>query len=395
MFHSKFIRSLQPKYFFLGIALGFISCCVAGFFISKTARLHHFIRMFDPISATMHYYPTAHEMLATARRHVSRDKILVLIGGSSIFRGTGQNPNDVWSLALQKSLGDKFKVLNYGIDGGSLPTFGGVVFRMLREEYSKIIFVSTCTYSNPGPMTGSPAYSYFFWDAYYKKLFHPDENEQRTIEKLRREQLQTASGIEQHLLSFLDSIFYFKNLWNWVGYRYLFSVWMRSDENTPFQARRRYVEKITPDLDDIRVKVANDHERFKSEADGFNRMIFRFTDFSKHPLQMNQKKGAEVRKQYEQAFSPRYRPNILCVVVNENPRHIASLSKKAHTGHKFLINKTCTMLKNFGYNTIYIGHDFSPEDYFDGGHLAASGGHKIAAQVATKVKEIAVLNGYY
>ena len=133
---------LRPKYFLGGFVLGFVICCAAGYVISSKARLNHFSRFYLAIEPQTLYYPTASELLQTVRHKVPKDKILVLVGGSSIFRGAGQDPNEIWTDNLQQLLGDKFKVLNYATDGASFSSYGGVVFRMLREEYPKLIFVA-------------------------------------------------------------------------------------------------------------------------------------------------------------------------------------------------------------------------------------------------------------
>lgn len=383
---------LKPTYFFAGIILGFLICCLAGYAVSHKARFAHFNRFYNIINPQIYYYPTAHELLATAQ-HIVKDKnkVMVLIGGSSVFRGTGQNPEDVWSKELQKQLGKQYVVLNYGVDGGTFTSFGAVAFRMLIERYQKVIFVSTCSPS-ASPIDGIDIYRYLFWDAYYKKLFHPDSTEAIEIESAKAKQM-TLKGMEQHILSQLDSHLYFQNLWNWMAYRVGFTVWSEFSGTTPFRARRRFVEPST-DLAAIRENVLKDASRFDGEVAMFAKIIEKSIDVNKTPLQMNPEKVQEARLSYEHAFSPRYRNQILCVLINENPRQLSKLSHKHLIAHDVVMKQTYKMLGELGYHAIAIGQHFLADDYFDGGHLYVSGGKKVAAEVAREVKKIALANGY-
>src|SRR5262245_23735042 len=120
LFKTQIRKFLLPRSFIVGLILGFLGCCTAGYMISKHARFYHFTRFFTAIQPAAYlYYPTPEELLLTARHIVSPDKILVLIGGNSVFRGTGQNPDELWSMELQKLLGNQFKVLNYAMDGAT------------------------------------------------------------------------------------------------------------------------------------------------------------------------------------------------------------------------------------------------------------------------------------
>lgn len=393
------IKLLRPKYFFFGVLLGFLTCCIAGHYVSTKARFQDFARFFPAITPQSHYYPTANELLATARHDVSHDKILVLIGGNSVFRGVGQNPSELWSLQLQKLLGDKFKVLNYAIDSATMNSFGGVSFRMLSEEYPKIIFVTTTLPLPAGPIDGSEPYSYLFWDAYYKNLFHPDENIKKTIDHVRKNQLSTAKGAEQHLLSFLDSFFYFRNLWNWVGYHYAFTLRSTYIQYKLFKPRSRYTNQYDKDLQKHIDAHMKDPEKYKSfqklALSELTTTINRYFDFSKTPPQPNELAFTNEIQNFDESFPRRDHAKILCVIVDRNPQYLSILPKKLQIAQKKIINRARSMLERTGYHAIGVGQDFSSDDYGDALHLSTSGGKKLAAQIAKEVKHIAETNGYY
>ena len=386
-------KYLNPKCFIFGILIGFIFCCIYGYFISRTADLGQFSRFYRLIQPESFYYPTASELLETARHSVAKDKILVLIGGSSVLRGTGQDPDEVWSDTLQQLLGDQYKVLNYAADGASFSSFGGAAFRMLRQEYPKIIFIAGAYQLNSeGRMDGLPPYDYLFWDAYYKHLFSPSQNEAEIIKKIRKEEMSSKEGMELHLMSFLDSYFYFRNLWNWVSYHYLFTMFSEFVYNHPFKPRHIYHEEL---LDPPLEKRFIDEESFRNYQKIIQQTVVgQINDFSQNPLQIKPNVLASAMDGYDKVFQPEDRNKILMVLTTYNTRIIASIPKKFQNGYWTTNEQTHILLKNLGYHVIDVGKDFSGDDYLDIAHFRASGGKKAADQVAAEVKKIAELNGY-
>ncbi|MEI9897640.1 MAG: hypothetical protein WDN28_28220 [Chthoniobacter sp.] len=66
------------------------------------------------------YYPTASQLVAVARAQCppTANKTLVVLGGNSVFNGSGQKRNELWSRALQEQLGDHYQVVNFSAPGG-------------------------------------------------------------------------------------------------------------------------------------------------------------------------------------------------------------------------------------------------------------------------------------
>lgn len=382
---------LKPSYFFSGVVAGLIACSVAGQLVSQHFRYNHFTRFFSPISNTLDYFPVAHELLATAQHKISPDKILVLIGGSSILRGDGQNEDDLWSVRLQKKLGSQYQVLNYGFNGAQFPGFGGVAYRVLSEHYKKIIFVSTCALSEANEMDGGKTYGYLFWDAYYKNLFHPNALEAKQIKQFRRAQLKTNNGIELHLMSYLDSKLYFRNLWNWVGYRYFFTVWNRNAYPQTLQARRHFRD-IKIDNESLVATTRLNMERFQSEIDRLHSFSFdKQVDFKSHHLSSTKK--AELKQAYNDIFAEHYRPNSLCIFSTYNSRHTSKLSKEEQMAYNILMKDAVAVTQSLGYNTMTT-KNLVPNDYVDYMHHVASGGNKVADQAAKEINTIAKKRGY-
>lgn len=389
---KKLIKWFYPKYFVSGIFIGFLLCCIAGFIVSKSARFSHFNRFFRIIQPESHFYPTISELIATVRHEMDTNKILILVGGSSIMRGVGQNPGELWTKQLQMFLGDRFKVVNFAANGAGASSFAGVAFRVLVEEYNKIIYVSDCPSFGQGSVDGVNPYTYIFWDAYYKNLFHPDKAEKKIIAQIKKNEIKDQKeGLELHLMSYLDSIFYFKDFWNWVSYRLVFTVWNNFSYATPFKPRLRYIEDV---LDLKKIKIQNENARFQEEVDHINNTVDGLVDLSKNPPQYREDVLIRVRTSFDEGFTLRYRSKILCIIPSDNPKHLSHISTKLQQASKYVNQQMRDLLTALNYHAIEIGQDFLPEDFYDGRHLSASGGNKVAKKVAKEVENIAAINGY-
>src|SRR3954464_9060059 len=130
---------LHAGLYFVGVLVGFGACVFAGHELSGTTRFDNYVRMFVPIQPQMQYYPSPFQLVNTAAKLYVPGTTLVIVGGSSIFRGTGQNASDLWSKKLQSELGDGYTVVNFSIDQQSMESFGAVAFRILRQKFDKVV----------------------------------------------------------------------------------------------------------------------------------------------------------------------------------------------------------------------------------------------------------------
>src|SRR4051794_40437780 len=101
--------------FTVSLVLGLGGLAVAGRTVAYVNQFDDFLRFHAQISPSTYYYPTASQVIALARASLRPDQVLVVIGGSSIMHGNGQGSAEVWTLALQRDLGDGFKVVNLAL----------------------------------------------------------------------------------------------------------------------------------------------------------------------------------------------------------------------------------------------------------------------------------------
>lgn len=381
-FEQKVIRvqewfALLPALPFLaGAMIGFISCCILGRVAATHFVFGDFVRFSNPIQPQSFFYTTASEILSHVSHTVPKEKTLIVVGGASYFRGLGQNRSEVWTLDLQRRLGPSHAVVNLGIDSASPTDFGGTMYEVFSKTYPTVDYVANTGSTETGEPDGGDVYRYLFWDAYYKHLLPEFVREFEPVQDLRRREMADASGLELHLGKWLDAQVYACDLWTFVGYNYLFTIWSSEPEvrDSPFKARREYTEKDRNDFPTIQRDLQASPE-YRSRYEGF---AHEAADNPPSPSGW-----AETNRRRLKMFPPRLRPNCFLVLVRGNPFFMQTLSDKGRMQFEEIFSTSATGMKEAGYSVVeFSPNTFTPDDFFDAGHYMASGGKKMAAGVA-------------
>ena len=95
-------RHLAPHALFAGMAISFLGCCLAGYVASHHNPFAHVERFHLYLTPESLFYPTASQVRELARSELQREKIAVIIGGSSRLHGTGQPLHSVWTRRLTR-----------------------------------------------------------------------------------------------------------------------------------------------------------------------------------------------------------------------------------------------------------------------------------------------------
>jgi len=388
---KRFVAWLPALPVLVGIILGFGVCCMMGRVAAASFNFSHFERFFGPIQPQTNFYATASELVSHVRRKIPKDKTLVLIGGASYFRGTGQNPDEVWSRELQNLLGDKYRVVNFAIDQAGMTDFAGAAFQVLAREYPHMIYVANMAPQGNGNdgVDGGETYRYVFWDAYYKHMLYGDLVWQADVTSRQRAQLKTQSGLELHLGKFIDSFTYACDLWSYVGYRYFMTVWNDSFSGEPFRNRRSIIEGGDPNMLNHQRETRLDKE-YTATMEERNKGYIQngtYLDKDGHVLPVTDSWN-NTSKQISHLFPADLHKQCLIVILHSNHYFMKSLTPIDWKRYEVMFKASEEACKKAGYPVIQVGHDFSADDYVDAGHFMASGGRKIAHQVADKIKEM-------
>jgi hypothetical protein len=378
---------LSPRLFLGGVILGFVLCCLAGRLVSKRPMFEHFVRFHQGIDPESNFYATASELVSQVRGTIPRTKILVLVGGASYFRGAGQNADELWTGELQRLLGNNYAVVNFASDGAGITAFAGVAFQVLAQEYPRIICVSSGSPVSPDPIDGGAVYSYIFWDAYYKGMIPlpaPWSDQIRALASLERRDPATQ---ELHLGRWIDSFSYGCDLWNYVGYKYFFTVWGDNAQHSPFLARRDYSDAVDSNHRQEQLDFRSNRDYAKRYEDGnrgFATVGFvRGADGAWKPIEGA---FAPVADEAAKMFPAHLRSRCYIVFVRANPYFMQTFSDDDWKRLETIYLQGERAYKSAGYNVVQLKPtDFSSDDFWDGGHFMASGGRKVAKAVAMQI----------
>ena len=383
------ISALPAWPFFLGIVVAFTVCAVAGRIVSERPLFENFVRFFSPIQPQRSFYPTASQLVAHVRHTVPVTKTLVLVGGASYFRGTGQNPGELWTHELQRQLGSRYAVVNFAIDQADLTAFAGVVFTILSREYPKIVYVANGNVASGAPVDGGPDYRYLFWDAYYKNLLPPSVADTPAVRALRREQLLEPAALEVHAGQWLDQLAYACDLWTYLGYKNFFTVWTDEHRTAPFDPRRQAREGDDPGLLASQQAIRRD-AAYIAHSEKHARRVARTG------LMLDQKNrwvpNPAVWKRFEEScrtmFPEDLRSKSLVVLLRANPFFLQTLTPDERLRTEQIYRLSRDTYERTGYQVLALrAEDFTADDYLDGGHFMASGGAKIARAVALHLED--------
>ncbi|MBI5381998.1 MAG: hypothetical protein HZA31_08870 [Opitutae bacterium] len=347
------------------------------------------MRFFHPLQPQTLFYLTAQELVAYVEATVPRDKILVLVGGSSYFRGTGQNPDELWSHELQRLLGDRYAVVNYAIDQAGISAFAGVVHQILSPRYPRIVYVSSGTPFYNDPLDGGETYRHLYWDAYYKGMLKHDPVWQERVQREIARELRTDAGKELHLGKRLDAVTYACDLWQWIGYHWLFTVWSDYYPAHPFRPRGKYVEFDDPSIAEAQRRNRDDTEaRKRHEANNLWFARVGYVEKSDGQWELEPQTKVQITERYDRFLLPAVRSRTLIVLLYGNPFFQQSLTAADHARVRSTVQLTQDIAEGLGYQAVQAGADFPPEDFVDAGHFMASGGRKIARIVAEKIQSM-------
>jgi hypothetical protein len=399
----QWIRLISFRIFLVAFVITLIGMSLLGRWCSEQNLYPHFTRFHQLIYPESLYYPTISQLRALVKHRLQdRNKIGVIVGGSSVFNGVTQTPKELWTNHLQELLGDRYEVINLALRSGSIQGGGGITAQSLLNEGYKIIFTSDISLINFfWPFDGGDVFNYFLWDALYKGLIKNYPPLQNEINRFRKGQTQIN---EVKLRMWLDSIFYFNDLWTTIGYKYFFTVWnMLSAGNSPLapftkpraqfpDPETNYEPKPVPERYEA-IEASNDRA-IQIEQDAIVDACTGLHDLSQGSWVPYQLRIEALDYQFKAIFPEHFRSHTLVVMPYRSRYYFDTLKPSYRDCWKSSIALASERLQRAGYWATGVGENFTAEDFGDGVHLVASGGVKLAEAIAPKIQEIALRNGY-
>jgi hypothetical protein len=389
---EKFGQRLSPVLLFIGIVGGFSLMVLAGSWAGKQNLFVAYERNYPLISPEGYFYPSLNNLTELVSHVASKRKILVLVGGNSVFLGVGQKKEQLWTKELQRDLGSDFAVVNLAFRGAELTEMGAIVAEVLSNRYPRLVYVTSETSPMRMELSGAGRpYEYLYWQA-------------QASGKLGKTTLSSKEGhliganhareplTEAELRGYLDYWSHASDLWNYIGYNYVFTVFnfIKYPPEHFFEARRNS-EDLVGELPPIPQRFT-----FQEQSMQIVRSLFQFS--------VEKSAGGELgikttvfdafMRDARGAFPDAFKPRTLILLAYNAPYFSDQLSQDEHAAYEFAFSQGKSCLQKAGYHAVLIGPDLTNEDFADRVHLAASGGQKMARDTAPEIRAMAVQLGY-
>jgi lysophospholipase L1-like esterase len=387
---------LRPWYFITGFLAGLLLLSWAGRHVSATDYHKGFTRFHPMISPENYYLPTVAEMSSMVRSRCRSDQVLVLVGGNSIHYGVGQPPGKIWTDELQRRLGDRFCVINFAFRGASVTDGAALIAEVLREEFPKQIYVANTSPVLSTDPLGTDGYRFLFWEAYHKDLLMDWPSRTIWTKDYDRRKPAASPSSGNQLSARLDQALRYRDLWNWVGWNYVFTVSAPLNPYPPalFRPKRRFAD-TEPDVDAIPVG-----QRYRADGVAIEMQITRgfFTQVSERSAEGGWRVTAASREDFlqfaEMAIPGPLKSRTLIVLSQNSPFYLEKLTTDERQRNDVVYATGVELWQEAGYAAMTYGPGLTAADFVDRTHLTARGGVKLAHMVAPQITEIAKRLGY-
>ncbi|MDY3551790.1 hypothetical protein R5W24_000869 [Gemmata sp. JC717] len=386
----------RPLPVLLGLAVGFLGCCVAGRVAARQQPFKNFVRFHPGIAPESHYYPTYSQTLNLARQHVKPDTTLVLVCGNSVLYGVGQRPAHLWSKHLQEELGDDYVVLNMAMRGSHPNEFGGLIAEQLAADGVRLVVVTIGSEGGGwGGLWDGQFYRYFFWDAWGKGqlLPHPPRDRWLTDEFEAQYEYkgddpavrkvldaQRREALEFRHRGRIDGVAYAADLWTYIADRYRGTVWTPMKYPKFWQPHRELADHEPGAL----VPWEAGHQ--PATVDPELRILrgqFQ-TGVGYNLLRGNYYR--EVGEQYKKFLPPSLEERVLFVLRMEGMYYRNKLPPDERKEYDEVFRRYRDAVRQAGLNVELVGERYEERDYADRSHLSESGGRKLATDLAPTIR---------
>ena len=383
-----------PAVLLLGVVCAFVACCLAGRVVAARNPFAGFQRFHPHITPQTLFYPTASQVRALGRARLDRDRIAIVVGGSSVLRGFGQQPDELWTRHLQAQLGDGYRVLNLAMNGACPAEFGGTAAEMLAQDFPRLIFIGDIfPYQLAAPEISDEArraavpqgatYDWFFWDACCKGLLPADTERRQAVDAWLRLHASDTRLSELTRGLRVDAVVYSRDLWTGLAHDRFSTVWAPL-LTTPFTRPRR----MYADLDATLALVSRD-VRYPTASAGTTMGLLRGAAALGQSTDL-----PNLEKAHALVFPRSLRGRTLLLAVRYSPYYEVQLSAAERAGYRAFFPSLVRGLEKLGFAALAVETDCGKEDFFDLCHLNESGGRKLAAKVAPAVRRLARRLGY-
>jgi hypothetical protein len=378
-----------------GVLVGFLACVSVGRSYSMRGTLSDVERLHPAVAPETNFFATSTQLAAAVARRARHGRVIVVVGGNSIFYGSGQPAEQLWTRELQRLLGDRFAVCNLALRGATFAEGGAVVAEILHGRGHRVIYVANTSVAGSATPFEGP-YAYLFWDAYFKGALTADPARDATIPAAlaaaRKEPAKRDALIGQRL----NGALFFNDLWTAFAYERAatsYSHLLLPDLWAPRSASR---DTEGPPPADLAQRYRPEVRAFETRiVGGVARNMMR-RDEAGH-LVPNEAEGRwHVADRLNPVALPRaLRERTVMAVIHDSSYYIDLQPGDGPAEYRAAVAESARRLRAMGFaDAVPVGADFTPADYADRAHLAPAGGAKMAAALAPAVRGLAERLGY-
>ena len=385
---ERLSRFLSPSWFFAGLAMGMALCIWAGNWAAHQNVYAARSRFFFKVSPEGYVYPTVENLCEFVRRRAPKDKILVLVGGSSISLGVGQLNENLWTKKLQEKLGPDFAVVNIAFRGCSFSSVSLPLAEMLSKEYARWYYVSDVSLAvEPSwlftPGTATYPYRYFLWHSWLNGKLLPNPVRDAELKKafFAGDEGVRLRAQEDALRGLWEIVANSSSLWNFIGDQYFFPAYFyRLPPQVPFWTPRKQLE----DDESAEIPFPERMEKICDREKAFLRLLLHG---SKNPDPSKRFSGLIPHKKHAEWIGdmvpdPALRRHILFLVNSRCPYFLQLLDEEERTKFVNSVLEDAKTLGDQGFHAIPLGIGYASEDYVDSSHFSNSAAPKMAEDVA-------------
>jgi len=365
--------------FFAGLTAGLIALSLAGSHVVSADWSDKFTRFNTAIDPETNYFPTVRQMMQIVDAD-DRGLITVIVGGTSVFYGVGQQETRVWTRRFQERLGERFRVINFAQRAGRANDFGNIAAEILLQRKQPVIYVAD----------GMPTqFSIDYDGSFFLREIVEAETRGYLIPWAPRDKLLAfratlkPNQLQSTILgSLIDRWLNFVDLWNYIGFEYANLNWTSTLPFHPPEPRSaRHIDEPSEEaIAAVRYKGPADREIAICRS-----WILADTD----------PRWPSIVGLTETTMPPQLRSNTVAAINLRSPHYLTQLTPQEQAGFLQTAKKHASELARIGFaHTLISGIGYTDEDYADGLHLSVSGGEKLADLVAPKVIALAQQLGY-
>jgi hypothetical protein len=357
--------------FTLGMAAALGGAARLGRHMSSEKIFRDFGRFHMRLSPESFYQPTARQVHALALDVLDRTRINIVVGGSSVFYGVGQPKGLTIADNLRLELGYDYRVINLAMRGGDVSGIAELTTEMLIREDFRVIYVSDIAVGGEVASIGSRPYQYFFWDAKVRNLL---------LDWPARDSVVGHPWFNEEIIpAELDRYLYFTELWNTIGYEYLFTVYTRLTPNEFWQPRKGLSDnEIDPP----------EQMRYANVANEIRYMISVMAQVPTPEI------WPTVRAALETAVPEAVRRTMVLAVCENSPWLLEQTPPEVRSARAKVREAMVAEVSLTGAVALSSCDGFVKDDYVDRVHLSVSGARKIAPRLAEFIRLVGRNKGW-